>query len=96
MEDSKPWLGMDIPCNDIDHLFFNASTTISLGDDAKARFWHNNWLEGEAPRYLAPNLFRIATRKNRTVDQELGNNNWIRSLRGRITSATHVEEFVSL
>jgi hypothetical protein len=87
---------MDLPCNDIDRLLFNSSTTITLGDGAKARFWHNNWLDGEAPRYLAPNLFRLATRKNRTVIQELRNNNWIRSLRGRITSATHVEEFVSL
>jgi hypothetical protein len=95
-EDSKPWLGMDLPCNDIDRFLFNSSTTITLGDGAKARFWHNNWLDGEAPRYLAPNLFRLATKKNRTVNQEHRNNNWIRSLSGHITSATHVEEFVSL
>jgi hypothetical protein len=56
-EDSKPWAGIDLPCNDIDRLLFNSSTTVSLGDGAKARFWHNNWLDGEAPRYLAPNLF---------------------------------------
>jgi hypothetical protein len=61
-----------------------------------ARFWHNNWLEGQAPRYLAPNLFQLARRKNRSVQQELRNNNWIRSLRGHIASATHIEEFVSL
>jgi hypothetical protein len=87
---------MDLPCNDVDRLLFNFSTTISLGDGAKARFWHSNWLDGEAPKYLAPNLFRLASRKNRTVQQELRNNNWICSLRGRITTATHIEEFVSL
>ena len=96
MEDSKPWVGMDLPCNDIDCLLFNSSTTINLGDGAKARFWHNNWLEGQAPRYLAPNLFQLARRKNRSVQQELRNNNWILSLRGHIASATHIEEFISL
>jgi hypothetical protein len=66
-EDSKPWIGMDLPCNDVDRLLFNASTTVTIGDGAKAPFWHNNWLEGEAPKYLAPNLPQLATRKNRTV-----------------------------
>jgi hypothetical protein len=87
---------MDLPCNDADRLLFNASTTITIGDGAKVRFWHTNWLEGEAPKYLAPNLFQLATRKNTTVQQELHNNNWMRSLRRHITTATHIEEFVSL
>ena len=52
-EGSKPWAGMELPCNDVDRLLFNSSTTISLGDGTKARFWHNNWLDGEAPKYLA-------------------------------------------
>jgi hypothetical protein len=95
-EDNKPWAGMELPCNDVDRLLFNSSTTISLGDGAKARFWHNNWLDGEAPKYLAPSLFTMVRRKNKSVQQELRNNNWIRSLRGHITTATHIEEFVSL
>jgi len=48
-EDSKPWVAMDLPCNDADRLLFNSSTTINLGDGTKARFWHNKWLEGQAP-----------------------------------------------
>jgi len=87
---------MDLPCNDVDRMLFNASTTVTIGDGAKARFWHNNWLEGEAPKYLAPNLFQLATRKNRTVQRELHSDNWMRSLRCHITTATHIEEFVSL
>jgi hypothetical protein len=54
---------MDLPCNDVDHLLFNSSSTISLGDGTKARFWHNNWLDGEAPKYLTPNLFQLASKK---------------------------------
>jgi hypothetical protein len=96
VEESKPWIGSELPCSDGDRLLFNSSITITLGDGAKAHFWHHNWLQGEAPRYLAPNLFQLASRKNRTVQHELQNNNWIRSLRGRITSAVHIEEFISL
>ena len=57
VEDSKPWIGSELPCCDVDRLFFNSSIKITLCDGAKTRFWHHNWLEGEAPRYLALNLF---------------------------------------
>jgi hypothetical protein len=61
-----------------------------------AQFWHHSWVDGEAPRNLAPHLFELVRRKNRSVQQELHNHAWIWALRGRITTATHVEEFVSL
>lgn len=95
--DNKPWVGMELPCNDdVDPLLFNSSVTVSLGDGKKARFWHHSWLDGEAPKFLAPNLFMLVRRKNRSVQQELHNNNWIRTFMGRITTATLIEEFVSL
>ena len=96
VDESKPWAGSQLPCNEADRLLFNLSTMVTIGDGAKARFWHNSWLEGVAPRNLAPHLFLLVTRKNKTVQQELQNKNWIRSLRGKITTATHIEEFVSL
>jgi len=68
----------------IDRLLFNSSTTVTIGNGHKAQFWHHAWLEGEAPRYLAPNLFKLVRRKNRTVHQELLSGNWIRSLRARL------------
>jgi hypothetical protein len=96
VEESKSWFGSELPCSDVDRLLFNSSIKITLDNGAKAHFWHHNWLEGEAPRYLAPNLFQLALRKNRKVQHELQNNNWIRLLRERITSAVHIEEFVFL
>ena len=62
----------------------------------KPVFWHKSWLEGEAPRNLAPHLLKRVRRKNRTVQQELHNGACIHSLRDKITTATHIEEFVSL
>ena len=96
VQDSKPWVGTELPCNDRDRLLFNASTTITIGNGDKARLWHHNWLEGEAPRFLAPHLFEVVRCKNRTVRQELQNGNWIRSLRARITTSVQIQEFVAL
>jgi len=36
---------------------------------------------------LITHLFQLVRRKNKTVQQELTNNNWIRTLRGKITTA---------
>jgi hypothetical protein len=36
----------------------------------KAKFWHS-WLQGTAPRHLAPQLFNLMKRKNKTVKREL-------------------------
>jgi hypothetical protein len=29
----------------------------------KTRFWHHSWLDGEAPKNLAPHLFELVRRK---------------------------------
>ena len=63
VDDAKPWVGTIVPCNDIDRLLFNSSTTVTIGDGHKAWFWHHALLEREAPRYLAPNLFKLVRRK---------------------------------
>ena len=34
--DNKPWVGTEIPCDEIDRQLFNASTTITIGDGGKA------------------------------------------------------------
>jgi hypothetical protein len=91
VEDSKPWAGAELPCNVLDRLLFDASTKVTIGNGEKARFWHSNWLDSEAPRHLA----LLVKRKNISVQLELRNNSWIRLLSGRITTAIQVEEFVS-
>ena len=58
-DDSKPWAGSELPCNNDDRLLFKASTTITIGDGAKARFWHDNWLDGVAPQELRSAFVRV-------------------------------------
>jgi hypothetical protein len=60
-------------CSEADRLLFDSSTKVTIGDDAKARFWHSSWLDGEAPKYLAPHLFDLVRRKNKSVQQKLQN-----------------------
>jgi hypothetical protein len=86
-DNPKSWVGTEVPYKDTDRLIFNASTTVTIRNGNKARFWHHNWLDGEAPRYLASYLFMLPCRKNRSDRQELSNGDWIRSLRTSIKSA---------
>jgi len=88
VDTSKPWAGMELPCNDLDRALFNASTRVTIGDGQKARFWHDSWLDGEAPKHLAPSLFELVRCKNRSIHLELCNNGWVAALRGQITTAS--------
>jgi hypothetical protein len=48
MTPSRGWVQSSLATRAIEYLF-NASTTVTISDGQKARFWHNSWLEGEAP-----------------------------------------------
>ena len=39
--DNKPWSGMEEPCTKSDCRLFNAATKITIGNGAKASFWHS-------------------------------------------------------
>ncbi|WVZ52900.1 hypothetical protein U9M48_003903 [Paspalum notatum var. saurae] len=60
-DEDHPW--QDAPCDRTDRLFFCASARVSIGDGRKAKFWHDSWLDGMAPRNLAPHLFELVARK---------------------------------
>jgi hypothetical protein len=51
------------------HLFFS-STKVLVGDGRNTPFWEARWLNGAAPKDLAPNLYATA-RFKRTVQKEL-------------------------
>jgi hypothetical protein len=76
----KPWKGMSLPCDDQDMSLFQVSTIIKLGDGKKAKFWQDKWLDGDTPKDITPHLFALAHFKQRTVEKELQNKNWIRAV----------------
>jgi hypothetical protein len=50
---------------------------------------------GKPPRDLAPNLFRLAWRKNNTVVEDIRDQNWTRGL-WRMSTADEMAEFIHL
>jgi hypothetical protein len=68
---------------------------VILGNGNKAGFWSSRWLDGEVPATLYPTLFKHNKRKNRTVNDALADEKWIRDVDYSMT-VRMVEEFISL
>jgi hypothetical protein len=86
---------LKLPCDKTDEDLFNASTTVTVGNGKIAEFWNSSWIQGQAPKKIAPTLFKKAKRKNITVAKALTSNNWIR-LCSPYTGEGEFREFVSL
>jgi hypothetical protein len=68
---------------------------VTVGNGLTAEFWNSSWLQGVAPRDLAPNLYKLAWRKYRKVFEEVTNANWTRGL-WRMSTVDEMAEFVEL
>jgi hypothetical protein len=88
---NRPWVGTDVPCGEADKQLFRACTCVTVGNGNRAKFWESAWLHGKAPRDLAPNLYKLAWRKNKSVSEDLMNDNWTRGL-WRLSTATELAE----
>jgi hypothetical protein len=76
--DQKPWSKLKLHHSDTEMAPFRACTSMTVGNGEKANFWHDCWLNGQAPVEIALELLRFAWRKNLTVKQALNNRNWFR------------------
>lgn len=85
----------DAPVNEVDLQLFRVSTVVTIGNGHTAQFWNSSWLDGKAPRDIAPNLYNLAWRKNKTVHEEIIEHNWTRGL-WRMNSVTEMAEFLLL
>lgn len=91
----RPWVGTESPCDDIDRQLFRTSTTVTVENGTKAKFWHCSWINGRAPIDIAPNLYKLAWRKKRTVKKDLTDHSRTRGL-WRMNSIEQMAEFVTL
>lgn len=91
----RPWVGSEVPCNEVDKKLFRLCTVVNLGDGNKAKFWESTWLNGVAPRDIAPNLYKLAWRKNLTVADDIRDANWTRGF-WRMSTAEEIAELVNL
>ncbi|KAE8770644.1 hypothetical protein D1007_57563 [Hordeum vulgare] len=59
---------------------FASATTVTLGDGRTTLFWFDAWLDGMAPRDLAPGLVAVSARKGRKVVEALAGTTWLLDL----------------
>jgi hypothetical protein len=52
-----------------------------LGDGERLSFWSDRWLDGMCIKEMAPNLFKMCTRKKLTIAQAMLDQRWTRHLK---------------
>jgi hypothetical protein len=92
----KPWVGTETPNDASDRDLFNAATRVTIGNGAKASFWSSSWLHGAPPKDLAPLIFKVSRRKNRTVQDALTDYNWISDIAVEAFTVDHLDQYVRL
>jgi mannosylglycoprotein endo-beta-mannosidase len=92
---TKPWSDMDIRLTEGERELFKLCTTITIGNGERTRFWKDRWLQGQAPKDIAPECFRLTWRKNHSVAAALPTGRWMRGLQ-RLSSADGMQQFVQL
>ncbi|KAM0835188.1 hypothetical protein ACQ4PT_063102 [Festuca glaucescens] len=94
-EPDRPWHGTETPCDQSDKDLFSACTAITLGNGETAKFWSDRWLNGCAPKQLAPLCFSLATRKNLSMKEALSNGRWMRGLQ-KMSNEAQLDQFMHL
>lgn len=70
-DEDRPWKGMAVPCNEVDQQLFSACTSITIKNGEKTSFWKDNWLPVGTLHAFAPDLHKMAFKKNLTVKEGL-------------------------
>jgi hypothetical protein len=52
------WTALKLPCDKTDEGLFNASTTVTVDNGKIAEFWNSSWIQGQAPKNIAPTLLK--------------------------------------
>jgi hypothetical protein len=89
-------VGSETPIDASDLDLFNAATTVTIGDGAKASFWSSSWLNGTPPKDMAPLIYVASKRKNRTVRDALEDHNWVADVSVEAFTVDHMEQYVRL
>jgi hypothetical protein len=69
----------------------------SCGKGCKTPFWHAPWIQAQAPKDIAPKIFKSSKRKNWKVSQALLNDGWISKIDwGMVLDWDLISQFVEL
>jgi hypothetical protein len=86
---------MNIQLTSLKRGLFQLCTVIKVDNGRKTRFWKDRWLQGRAPKDIAPECFKLAWRKNHSVVTALPTHPWVRGLR-RLSSTEGMRQFIKL
>jgi hypothetical protein len=92
---NKPWAHLKIPSTKRERDLFAAATRITIGNGERATFWTDRWLFDQIPADIAPDIFKISIRKNRTVKEALSNEKWLIDLRHHL-DVHHLPQLLKL
>jgi hypothetical protein len=74
---------------------FRACTTIIVENGKDTKFWHDHWLQGQALKNIAPEVYKLAWQKNIMVAQGISDGRWKRGLQ-RIATTQEINQFARL
>ncbi len=77
---SKPWVGLETPCDGVDRDLFAASTKITVGDGNTTRFWDSAWINGQRPKDLMPLVYEISKNRKKSLRQGKEDDSWVHDL----------------
>lgn len=77
---TKPWVGLETPCDEIDRSLFAASTKITIGDENTTHLWDFAWIEGQRPRDLMPLVYAISKNRGRSLRNGKEEDAWVQDL----------------
>lgn len=92
---NRPWIGSELPCDERDRDLFATATSVRIGNGEQAQFWESSWIGHSPLRCIAPTLFSICRKKNRSVREALANHQWISDInRQQPPSDRAISEFL--
>jgi hypothetical protein len=75
--------------------FFNTSTMVNVGNGRTTKFWKLSWIHGQAPKNIAPSLFKKSKEEEYLGFSCSRNNRWIQ-LSLPCIREEEIKDFVSL
>lgn len=94
---NRAWVNQGKPCDNIDMDLFYATTTITIGNNCMAKFWHSLWLNGRKPKDISPSIFLVAKKEEFNMRDALRDLAWIARIdMSNCLFINHIQQFYTL
>ena len=94
-DNQRQWSGFPVTVTQTELELFRTCTSITIGNGESTSFWKDRWLNGQAPKDIAPLCYALAWRKNQNVARSLQHKTWMQGLQ-RINTTEALHQFITL